>query len=321
MDNNLINMNNDIIDDAPKVLSGGTEEDYLFADIKKGSLLEDEAANQLNYFTCRNCKTTFVTKMSTNTCVFCNSNDVMKISGQTNNLYYIPFSKTVDDAINDYKKKIRFRFLLPSVFTSKESIKSIKKVYLPFLLRDCNTNGKVIFYAADQNKVNKQIETKKYEVCYDVNFDFKNLSVSRFSKIENNAVLSYEYNSLTLFDNNVFNDSCGIIDDLDENAVINNMNNQINNSVISMVRDGITHQLKKLKNNGVVLNNVIDKRALLPVFLNVINYKNTDYIYIMNGQTGESNLMYKISPIKLVIVSIITILIIFFIVFLVASII
>ena len=45
-------------------------------------------------------------------------------------------------------------------------------------------------------------------------------------------VLSKVDESITIDSDNYglyTNDSCGIIDDLDENAVINNMNNQINN--------------------------------------------------------------------------------------------
>ena len=56
------------------------------------------------------------------------------------------------------------------------------------------------------------------------------------------------------------------------------------------------------------------KKILVPMYILNIKYKNNDYFYLMNGQSGESFLNIEISKTKIVVVSLLIFTLIFLVI-------
>jgi hypothetical protein len=54
------------------------------------------------------------------------------------------------------------------------------------------------------------------------------------------------------------------------------------------VRNGIDHSLRKLKSDDTSIEFYDAKEVLVPVYVLTVQYRNKNYQYFMNGQTGQS---------------------------------
>lgn len=277
--------------------------------------------NCYNYL-CRDCGTKFMNTSGDNVCAFCGSRNVNNCNVQDDSgLYYLPFSKNINDAVSDYSKKLRFNILIPFSFKKKSTYSRIKKVYLPVTVYDSKVSGDISFYGGDKNRVNRGVETRKYEVGYNVNLDYNNVLVSRLSKINEDIfsdVLDYNFDGLAEFSNELMNEATEIVCDLDDDASRNKNQNKLMKSAISKTKENMVHELKKLKSNEMQVNVVNEKKVLVPVFLLGIKYRGKDYIYMMNGQNGNSSIDLEVGIINIIMISILVFLFVFGITYLIA---
>ena len=239
MDNNYIT--NNTVSDNNK--NGDT--------LKVNNVEENQNLNSIKSYKCSDCCVSFMTSTVVSNCVYCNSSNIAEITGpEMSNLNYLPFTKTMVDAKNDYKKYVKSKLFIPFKFRGKKSISNIKKIYIPVSLNSCNVNGQVLFFGLDNDKNDSRVESKKYELCYRVDINFKNIMSSYFSKFDENKlgdVANYSYSNLSLYDKNILNGCSCIIDDISETDNQNNYTNKVNSYVVSSVRDSVGHDLKKLK--------------------------------------------------------------------------
>ncbi len=325
MDNNFFVEEKDELktEDSDLKMPSGSDEDYLFEGIRKSSLEdENENTNTVYNYLCQECNTHFLTRSSERKCVYCDSTNI--VDGDNSdmvNIYYLPFNKSVDDSLNEYKKKIRFNFFIPFFLRSKNTYNNIKKVYLPGVLRNSKISGQIVFYAADNTKSGKSVESKKYEAGYSVNYDFNNIFSSGYSKINEDDIENindYDYNMLSLFDNSVIADNSCIISDIDDSLMNDKINNKINKYALSSVRDSVNHDLRKLKQNSTEIQTKSEQKILYPVYLLNLKKGDKEYTYIMNAQNGKTYFKYDISILSTVIFSLVLFFIVFFVVFLIA---
>ena len=328
MDNNFLFNGDSSIDDSnadKKVenISKGTDEDYLFAGIKKASLEDENGGNVLKCYSCHSCNTKYLSTSSDDTCIFCGEKGLSEeeIPGMINT-YYLPFTNTIEDAKKDYKKRIRFKILVPFSFRSKKNIDKMKKVYVPIVIRNCKIYGQIYFYGADNIKGGKKDDTRKYEVCQSVNLDFSNIFKSCYSKIDEEdfpIIKDYNYSMSSMYNNNVITDSNCIIGDIEGNVLDEKITNILQKCAVSMVRENVNHDLKKLKQSNTALQTTTEQRLLLPIYMLNIRRKNKDYTYIMNAQNGKSSMKLDISILNVVIFSVLSFALIFAIVYLIAK--
>ena len=319
---------NDDFDDSPlddKNSDEEIEEDYLFEEASKKTheIREDvEKESNMTVFECPLCKTTFMNSNKDSKCLFCgNESNIVDKDSNMVNIFYLPFNKTLDEAKDDYKRKIRFNFFIPFAYRSKDHINNIKKVYVPALLRSVKANGNVVFYAADTEKKGKEEELRKYEVGYDVGFDFDNILLSLYSKLDSakfSVLGEYDYSMLSLYNDGIISDCDCVMSDLEDNLVDEKISNNISRCCVGMVREQINHELKKIKQNDISMETVSEQKILIPVYLVNVNYNNKDNLYVMNAQSGNSSIEYELSIANIVIFSIVVFCLIFALVFLIA---
>ncbi len=269
---------------------------------------------------CSACGSILNSKDKLNKCSFCGSENVIssQCSSDYTNTYIIPFMKNKEDAIKNYKKKVLINPIIPMIFKKKSTISSCSKMYLVSSLCDLHLGGTTTFIGIDKNDKNSQ---SKHEVVNTVNFDYNNVLVCDNSKIDGSSCLDIcecNYSNLKEFDSNYLNDSVILFGDLDEKDICTKVSNLAVKTSLSMIRDNVQHDTKKLGKNGLILDNFKRKRVLIPVYILNVKYDNKNYMYLMNGENGKSLINLTFGKIELAIVSLLIFGLIFLIAFLVA---
>ncbi len=270
-------------------------------------------------FRCTVCGTMIKTKDSIIKCPFCGS--AVEIA---DSLYFpeqiISFSKTLDDAKKDYKKHVLFNPLIPFSFKKKSTINSMFSVFLPVSLNDVNISGEVSFLGANKtDKGQKLSMIEKHELFYTVNFDYNNVFINCFPKIDDiflNKVYSYNLNNLHDFDENELNKENIFLGEIDNDKINEKANKKVINHALIIIRDNINYGLKKLNKNSMIINNKSSKIIYVPVYMLNVKYKNKFYLYLMNGENGKYNMKLTIGIFETIIFSIIAFCLIFLLAFL-----
>ena len=297
------------------------EEDYLFSDVGKDLHGHVEDASLFRKYTCTKCKTSYFCSGDSKNCIYCDSEcSVDDDKFDTDQVYYLSFEKSIDDALKEYKKTIRRKIFIPFAFRKRYLIDNIRKIYFPALLMNCNAKGKIVFYAADNDRTKKKL--LKYEVGNTINAEYENIIFPLYSNFysKNISVMNeYDYSSVSLFDS-------GLKDNKDlffVNSDINNSDDivslEVNKQAVSLVRERIKHDLRKVKSNDIDVQITSQMKVLLPAYILNINNRNKNYLFFMNGQNGKSFMESELSRANIIVVSIILFLLIFISLFLIVS--
>lgn len=267
-------------------------------------------SSNVNSYTCNDCKCVFSSNLAANKCIMCNSTNLSNNEVNLSTAKFIPFFRTMDNAITEYKYKVK-NIMISRAFKGKKVINNIKKVYLPAYLLDANVKGQVRFFGAD--KIGKD-ETRKYELVYDSNFDFNNVLVNGYSKIDDdlfNGICTYQYDKAVPFTEDLLNDTYSISYDLVPLEVSNKVNNRVMRHCLNEIRSNIPHSLKKLHKNDMDVQIKDNNKIYVPVYLVNVKHNNKDHIFLMNGQTGNSYMKVELSGIAIAIFSIVLFVVVF----------
>ena len=208
----------------------------------------------------------------------------------------IPFVKTMNDAVSDYKKKCKYNFLIPSFFKKKDTISKIEKYYVPFKKLDIKVKGNITYSYEDN---------KNHRIIKEINIDYNNLLFSKSKLIDNYFKNLYPYSN-NYVDHNF--SELSLVEDLDINI------DKIKRIVIDRSRKSSLKSIdedKVIETNNNLITEIIEKDVYLPIYYLEILYKNKNYYYIMNGESGKSYIELPFSKIRLFILFIIVVLIIF----------
>lgn len=262
---------------------------------------EDVKNNNTGYM-CNSCRTIFTTN-SIDNCPICGGKSfVSSNSSLQNNILYIPFNIDLEEAKKEYKKYIRFKFFIPFMFRKKRVYENLKKVYVPVSLYNCKASGDVIYYSADENVINKKHEIKKYECEYETNFDYNNVLVSECSKINEEIfsdIFDYDYSGTSLYQDSILGDGVIINGDIDSNDLETKLNGKVMKQSLLLVKDEISHHLKKLKENKLTMSITSNNKVLVPIFLLTVKYKDKNNYYLMNGQNKKIIFSSELSKVNI----------------------
>ena len=274
-----------------------------------------EENNVITKYHCGDCGCDF-NGTNMNQCICCYGNNIVGSEDADKDIKVIPFNKSIEDAINDYKKKVKLNPLIPLVFKNKNTISSIQKVYIPVFLSNVKVSGNVEFIGGEKSKTN----VEKYDVINSVNFDYNNVLLNVSTKI-NDDTLNYigDYNFNNIQDTKYSEIKDVVLkSDIQVNDISEKNRQSISKHSIGIVRESINHTLKKLRNDNTVINFNNTKELYLPVYLLNVKYKDNNYQYIMNGENGKSKVNYVYGKLNIVLFSILIFIIVFLISYLIA---
>lgn len=265
-------------------------------ELKVGVNLDSDGKLELVSYTCSSCGCKFSASSyyPISSCIFCGSVQITKVDNlNIDNLYMLPFVDTANDAKKDYKKKVLLNPLIPFVFKKSQTIKKIRKVYIPCMLYDIDVSGPISFTAADKIKNVKAAPVQAFETGFTTNFNFTNLANCSFSLISDemfDSINTYNFSVLQEFNSNYLRDAFYFCHNEDKELNLTKIKDRITKYSTSIVRDNVNHQLKKVKKNSMSINVKKSCEVLVPMYILNVKYNNKIYTYVMNGQTGKSTI-------------------------------
>ena len=258
--------------------------------------MEENNYSEIEGYCCRNCGTVFYNNNSENNCVLCNNVLIEKkdLVLEKEKTYIISFEKSIDEAKKIYRRKVGFNPFVPFYFKRRKTIEKMKKLYIPCYFLDVNVTGSPLFLAMDKSPVvqdkKKMVESKKYELLFNTNFDYNDLVISKYSKIATlfETICKDGSNHITEFNLEIVSDIPIIYEDLSAEDVSNQLRDRILKSCLKTIRVNIPHELKKIEQNNMIIESKNVKKVLFPVYLLNIYYKDKNYYYLMNGDNGKA---------------------------------
>lgn len=291
--------------------------DDIFYDEKRENLNKIVTGTNTFKFKCSGCGNKFVTQTKINHCTICNSNNISEeeYDGSLDSLLVIPFVKTKEEAIKNYKKKTRWNPLVPFAFKNRNVFQAIKKVYVKNLCANLKINGETTFIGTDKDGSNR-----KYKVILNSNFDYENILGNSILKINANLIdeiSDYNFNNLTNFDKSYLTDEVLIIDN-EISFEAEKIKNSALKCSLNIIKDNVKHHLKKLDKNNLLVDVNLKKEVLVPMYILNIKYGEKNYYYLMNGVTGKDTIDFPIGKLELILFCCLFFLIVFGIAFLIA---
>lgn len=254
---------------------------------------------EVSSYVCQSCGGQLITDVNTaaTACPYCGNPVVLShnVSGQLMPDCIIPFKLDKKAAIAALSKHLSGKPLLPKQFRDENHIKEIQGVYVPFWLYDATAHGDAQYHAtkvrtwADSRFY--YTETSHYRVSRAGYLGFSGVPVDGSAKMDDALMESLEPYDLSQAED--FNSAflAGYLADrYDQSAqeCAPRAGERIQQSTERALRQTVVgYSTVATQNCMVNLQNASARYALYPVWLLHTRYKDKDYLFGMNGQTGK----------------------------------
>ena len=279
--------------------AGTGDKGFDWGEYKKTFEAGEEKLENTKVYVCRFCGAAIETDgtAAATHCPYCDNEVIIseQLTGSIKPNAIIPFSVDKAAAIEAVKKHFKGKCLLPRDFGAVHKLGKITGVYVPFWLFDSGVDGNMNLDATDKRYYSDSdynyTETKHYLVMLDGAMRFAKIPVDGSEKMDNDlmdALEPFDYSGLKEFNpaylSGFFADRFD--DDPDESlpratARMNNSAKEIFYSCASEF-DSVS-----AKSSNMRLVDPSVKYVLLPVYLLNLKYKDKNYRFAVNGQTGK----------------------------------
>lgn len=260
---------------------------------------DDSELGDLVVYQCSHCKAEVVTSKSTvaTTCAFCG-----RAISMTNKLVdnfkpdvIIPFSVSEKEAKDIYKKYISSTYLTPKEFAKEAVVNKMKGIYVPYWLHSFQSNAKALVYCENLTSKrrgdDKIVEHHMYHVTVETEGQFKDIPTDALKHLDNalmDSLEPFDYGKLVDFNTaymagyyaEEYNES-----DTEASKRATKRATELMRSQTE--KEAGIYAVKKIRNYNEDLSNVKAKYAMLPVWLLNVTYKEKEYLYAINGETGK----------------------------------
>lgn len=268
-------------------------------DVSAGGEWKDGEADHLRTYICKSCGGQIIGDESTaaTACPFCDNPVVMlgQLSGELKPDLVIPFQLDKEAAKQGLQNHYKGKVLLPKIFKDENHIEEIRGVYVPFWLFDADSHAHIRYKAtkekqwSDSNYYYK--ETSYYSVTRIGDVSFAHVPVDGSQKMPDDLMESiepYEYNGAVDFQTAYLAGYIADRYDVTAQQSIDRANERIRHSTESEFRKTVQGYNSVITDfSNIKLENGAIRYALYPVWLLNTKWKEKQYTFAMNGQTGK----------------------------------
>lgn len=256
--------------------------------------------DKIKVYNCPSCGAGLICDKNTvaNSCPYCDNPTISEgdISGALKPDYIIPFEITPEEAKAALKKHYEGKFLLPKHFKDENVLKEIKGIYVPFWLFDGESSGAASYDCTIRNSYrtgNKTIiKTSHFKAQRSGDVAFKRVPTDAAKKMPDDimdSVEPFDYGKMVPFEmsylSGFFADKYDVT--IDENA--NRADNRCKNTVREILRDTVKGYTTVHENNfSASIRRGQVRYAMLPVYMLRTKWRDQEYIFSVNGQTGKA---------------------------------
>ena len=259
----------------------------------------DQDDGHLRAYTCSSCGAQMVVSdtAAAASCPYCGNDSVIPqaLEGKYRPNAVIPFKVTRDQAIEAFRLLCRHKWFLPAGFVRDGRIQKMQGIYVPFWLFDCDTDSDVT-YNATKTSSSRQgnylvTRTAHYSVRRGGRINFRNLPVNSSTKLDDTLMESVEpFNAAELADFNTAYLSGFQAERYDQGVekCAPRASQRIRTSVEQSFRSTVlgynsvtpvSTQVRMTRNSS--------RYVMMPVWILNNRWRGKDYIFAMNGQTGQ----------------------------------
>lgn len=287
--------------DALKELDEALAEDRedMTWQTQPGSQWQEGEAEGLRTYICQSCGGEIVTDETTaaTSCPYCDNAVVMagQVSGTLRPDCIVPFKLDKKAAEAALKKHLSGKILLPKVFKDENHIQEVKGVYVPFWLFDADADADIRYRTTrvrtwgDSKYI--YTETSHFSVQRAGTLGFDGVPVDGSKKMADELMESIEPYDLTEavdFQTAYLAGYYADKYDVSTEDSASRANARIKQSTQDAFARTVTGYATVVpQGSSIHLNNSRARYALLPVWLLNTNYRGTNYLFAMNGQTGK----------------------------------
>lgn len=258
--------------------------------------VSDEDASE---FQCNNCGAVLLTDKDTTatTCTFCNAPMILseRLSGSSAPAKVIPFSIDKNKAVSAFKTWCRNGLLTPKGFMTADRIKNMTGLYVPFWLYDLHSNGEATASCLKVRKYTRgdyiYTETKHYNVYRKVSLNYSKVPADASAKLDDNLMDKLEpfnYSDLRAFNMPYLAGYLAETYNYDSKELFPRIKKRVDEYTEKYIRSTITgYSSVSFSNTNINIRNKKADYVLLPIWMVAYNYKDKDYVFAMNGQTGK----------------------------------
>ncbi len=259
----------------------------------------NEKLKNVSTYSCEFCGAQIITDLTTaaTECPYCNNPIIIasKLSGGNQPDLIIPFKLQKEEAVKQLKKFYRNKIFLPSEFKSKNKVKSLTGIYVPFWLFDCEASADVHFSAIKNKNYSDSTydytETSHYDVFRSGTLAFDKVPVDGSSKMADNymdAIEPFDYSGLVDFNAAYLSGFLADRYNLSAKRSMPRADKRISNSICNQFKNTVTgYDGVDVSTKSIDTSNGIVRYALFPVWILNTKYKDKTYTFAMNGQTGK----------------------------------
>lgn len=253
----------------------------------------------MRLFSCNSCAGEIVADASTaaTSCPFCGNPVVFKgqLSGSIRPDCIIPFKLDKKAAIDALSKHLSGKRLLPRCFKSQKQLNEIKGLYVPFWLFDAEVSADMRYNATTVRRWSdanfNHTETKHFNVVRKGDLAFDNVPVNASAKMPADILESiepYDAKAVVPFQTAFLAGFLADKFDFCEEHASKRANARIEESTEVAFRRTVTgYATVTAKHGNVTLNSSKVQYALLPVWVLNATWRNQNYMFAMNGQSGK----------------------------------
>ena len=259
----------------------------------------NEDKKNVKIYSCDSCGGEIIVEDTTSStvCPYCGNNVLVarELSGDLKPNYVIPFKNDKEAAKESLKKFFKKKPLLPGSFAKENVIEEIKPLYVPFWLFDADVDGKVDFRGektkkwSDSNYDYKEVLT--YSIIRGGQIAFDHVPVDGSKKMEDQLMESiepYDFNQAETFNAAYLAGIAADRYDVSKDETFGRATERFRDGTVqAFIKDIKGYDNVTVKSSSLQFSNTNAVYALYPVWILNTKWKDKDFRFAVNGQTGK----------------------------------
>lgn len=276
-----------------------SEKGFDWGDYKKSFENGTEHLENTVVYVCKSCGAAIETDGTTAAthCPYCDNEVIIsqQLNGSLKPNAVIPFAVDKKKAVELIKKYFKGKRLLPNDFGAEYKLGKVTGVYVPFWLFDAGIDGDINFngqkYRHYSDSDYNYTETKHYLISLDGAMRFAMIPVDGSEKMDNDlmdALEPFDYSGLREFNPAYLSGFLADRFDDDPDESIPRASVRMDNSAKEIFKGCASDfSAVTIRSSNLKLVDPSVKYVLLPVYLLNLKYKEKNYRFAVNGQTGK----------------------------------
>ena len=230
-------------------------------------------------------------------CPYCSNPNIIlgKFENEKQPDYVIPFVYSHEDAKNALKEYYADKKFLPKEFTEENKIEKIQGVYVPFYLFDATVDVDASFVGTRSMSHRERDfiikETSYYDVYRQGRVPFVHIPQDASVNMPDthmDAIEPFDYTKIQPFSTAYLPGFLAEKQSVPSNDCLQKVQERAKNTAIEVIRQNVNgYESLMVKQQNIDYQQDAIHYALLPVYLLSTTYKNENYLFAMNGQTGK----------------------------------